>query len=166
MDKPQVGRLAPLALLLVLGQTAALSAAPATESGPMALALAALVAQNSPLVSAADKKTIASLFGGSRNVSYPAGKKISVTADSVICRVSNVDLTQRSCDLAFGSAKRSVKGGAASAIYATIAAVGVPQDGAAGTIYESVSMLACTLDPNEIKQATGGGASCTFMPGS
>ena len=32
-------------------------------------------------------------------------------------------------------------------LFATIAEVGVKPDGAAGTIYEGLSQLACTIDP-------------------
>jgi len=59
-----------------------------------------------------------------------------------------------------------VKGRKAHELFATIAEVGVPSDGAAGTIYESLSHLACTINPAEIKQKAGGGAECKFDPGA
>jgi len=43
---------------------------------------------------------------------------------------------------------------------------GVPADGAAGSVSESLSKLSCTLDPAEIKQKAGGGATCTFETGN
>jgi hypothetical protein len=48
---------------------------------------------------------------------------------------------------------------------ATLAEIGVEPDGAAGSTFESVSNLKCTIDPNEVKQkAGGGGAECQYAP--
>jgi hypothetical protein len=60
----------------------------------------------------------------------------------------------------------TVSGWRAHELFATIGEVGVPVDGAMGTLYESLSQLSCTIDPDAIKQKTGGGASCTFTPGA
>ena len=38
--------------------------------------------------------------------------------------------------------------------------------GDAGSVTESLSKLNCTLDPAEIKQKAGGGASCSFETGN
>jgi hypothetical protein len=133
-----------------------------SSAGPSALALAAVIALYSPSLSARDKRVISELFDGNRNVTYPANQKISVKADSVVCKVSNVDLTQRSCELTFGSQKRSLSGRKANELNATLLQAGVQSGGAAGTIYESVANLVCSIDPNEIKSADGGGADCTF----
>jgi len=43
---------------------------------------------------------------------------------------------------------------------------GVPSDGAAGSVFESLSKLNCTIDPAEIKQKAGGGANCAFETGN
>jgi hypothetical protein len=142
-------------------QTAAL-AAPGTATGPTALALAAVVAQHSPAVRAFDRRVIARLFRGNTRFGFTPNKKISVDADSVVCRVSNVDITSRSCELKFGSRKRTLTGREANEIGATAAAAGIPSQGAAGSSIESVSNLRCTIDPNEIKQKAGGGAECSF----
>ena len=48
----------------------------------------------------------------------------------------------------------------------TLALAGVPSDGAAGSIFESLSKLSCTLDPKAIKDKAGGGADCSFEPGN
>jgi hypothetical protein len=167
MRNARLTRLTILALSLVAGPQAVVSTAAAEQSttgGPAALALAAVVARQSPLVSAGDKSVVASLFDG-KSASYPAGKKISVTADSVICRVSNAEITARSCELAFAGKKLTVTGDKANSIYATIAVAGVAPDGAAGTIYEGLTKLACTIDPNAIKQNDGEGADCAFEAG-
>jgi hypothetical protein len=152
------------ALALTVVQSTAL-AAPGTASGPSALALAAVIAQHSPAVRAFDKRVIARLFRGNTNFGFTPNTKIPVDADSVICRVSNVDITSRSCELSFGSRKRTLTGREANEIGATAAAAGVPSEGAAGSSIESVSKLRCTIDPNEIMQKAGGGAQCSFETG-
>ncbi len=42
----------------------------------------------------------------------------------------------------------------------------MPPDGAAGSTFESLSHLVCTIDPQVIAQKAGGGADCTFDPGA
>jgi hypothetical protein len=165
MSTPHLKPVAAVALAATLIEFAGThSAAAQNVSGPMALALAAVVAQHSPLVDAANKRIIASLFAGDSKVVVPAGKTISVMADSIVCRISNVEITARSCELTFGSAKRNLKGREANEIYATLAAAGVPSDGAAGSIFESVMKLSCALDPAAIKKADGSGAMCEYAP--
>ena len=152
------------ALALTVGQTAAF-AAPGTTTGPTALALVAVIAQHSPVVRAFDKRVIARLFRGNTRFGFTPNTKISVDADSVVCRVSNVDITSRSCELTFGARKRTLTGREANEVGATAAAAGVPSEGAAGSSIESVSKLRCTIDPNEIMQKAGGGANCSFETG-
>ncbi|MGF6430168.1 MULTISPECIES: hypothetical protein [Bradyrhizobium] len=158
----RLGRLTILACSLSLASSAAW-AAPATTSGSVALALAGVVAPYSPLP-AKEKKAVAAFFGGDSDV--PITSKITVTADKVVCRASNVAITSRSCELSFGSRTHTVRGSEANAMFATVALAGVPPDGAAGTIYEALSKLSCTLDPTVIKDKTGGGADCSFEPGN
>jgi len=144
------------------------AAAPAhaqQASGSSALALAALVGIHSPTLSAQDKTALGYMLDGNLTFPFPANKKIDVKADSVVCRSSNVDISAHSCELTFGAKKVSLKGRAAHELYATVIEVGVPGDGAAGSIFEALKTLACTIDPNEVKQKAGGGASCTFVPG-
>jgi hypothetical protein len=93
-------------------------------------------------------------------------KKISVTADKIVCRVSNVDITARSCELTFKGAKQTISGRRASEIFATEAMAGIPADGAAGSVSEGLSKLNCTLDPTEIRKKAGGGADCSFETGN
>ena len=152
------------AVALAVVQSSA-SAAPGSASGPTALALAAVIAQHSPAVRAFDKRIIARLFRGNTRFGFTPNTKISVDADTVVCRVSNVDITQRSCELTFGSRKRTLTGREANEIGATAAAAGVPSEGAAGSSIESISKLRCTIDPNEIMQKVGGGANCNFETG-
>ena len=153
-----------LAVFAIVGQQAAV-AAPVTATGPTALALAAVIAQHSPLVRAFDRRIIARLFGGRTNFGFTPNVKISVTADSVVCRTSNVDITARTCDLTFGSRKRTLTGREANEVGATGLTAGASSEGAAGSIVESILKLECTIDPNEIMKKAGGGAECTFKRG-
>jgi hypothetical protein len=152
------------AVALAVVQSSA-SAAPGNASGPAALAMAAVIAQHSPAVRAFDRRVVARLFRGNTRFGFTPNTKISVDADSVVCRVSNVDITQRSCELTFGSRKRTLTGREANEVGATAAAAGVPSEGAAGSSIESISKLRCTIDPNEIMQKAGGGANCNFETG-
>jgi hypothetical protein len=154
-----------LTLLLATGQAPAVSAAPATATGPAAFALASVVAPYSPLLSGSDKRMIAQLFSGASNFVPPANRKLSVTVDSIVCRASDVDITARLCKLSFNSGKRTLKGRDANEIAATLRAAGIVPEGAAGSIIESLSKLVCTLDSNEIRQKAGGGAKCSFEIG-
>ena len=157
------GKLAVLTLLLFCASVSAASAASATASGSAALALAGVVTPYTCLPSA-EKKAVAAFFAGQTSVGY--SRKISVTADKIVCRISDVDITARSCELTFKGKTRSLKGRAANELYATEVMAGVPSDGAAGSIFESLSKLTCTLDPREIREKGGGGASCSFETGN
>ena len=145
-------------LMLPMGQ----GAWAATASGNSALALAAIVAGYSPVVSSADKVALAKVFDG--NLSVP-NKTIVVKANAILCRVSNVDISARSCELTFGTTKITRTGRKAHELFATLAEVGVPPDGAAGTIFEGLKNLDCKINLHEIKQKAGGGADCSFDPG-
>ncbi|KRR02547.1 hypothetical protein CQ12_15485 [Bradyrhizobium jicamae] len=158
------GRLAALAVSLLACGTSTASAAPATANGQAALALAGVVALYSPLLTSDEREAVSALFVGQSGGRY--AKKISVTADKIVCRVSNVDITARSCELTFKGAKQTITGRRASEIFATEAMAGVPPDGAAGSVFESISKLNCTLDPAEIRKKAGGGADCTFETGN
>src|SRR4051812_31136952 len=158
------GRLAVLTVSLLTATASSALAAPATINGPAALALAGVVALYSPLLTADEREAVSAFFVGQTGVRY--AKKISVTADKIVCKVSNVDITARSCELTFKGAKQTINGRRASEIFATEAMAGVAADGAAGSMSESISKLSCTLDPTEIKQKAGGGATCSFETGN
>jgi hypothetical protein len=151
-------------LVTTLGPSAAASAAPVTVTGATALAVAAVVAQYSPVLNPGERKVIAGVFDGNSKMSYPL-KKLSVNADTVTCRISNVAIAERSCELSFNKGKRSLKGKAANEVYATLASAGVTAEGAAGSMIEAISKLSCTLDLGEIKQNAGGGADCSWQSG-
>jgi hypothetical protein len=159
----QIKRLACVALLLAAEQNTALAAS-ATATGPAALALAAVVAEHAPLPRY-QRRVLASLFDGRTTFHLLPIDKISVAAASVVCRTSNVDITARSCELTFRTNKRTVHGREANEVYATMAAAGIAAEGAAGSLIESISKLACTIDPREISKKAGGGADCTFETG-
>jgi hypothetical protein len=146
------------AVLLVHGASAA------DISGPGALALAGVVAPHETGLSAAKRLGISKLFAG-HHPSFPAGQKITARANKIVCRQSNVAINERSCVLTFGTHNVNLTGRPSHEIFATLIEVGVPSDGAAGSVFETLTALTCTIDPNEIGQNTGGGASCTFTPG-
>lgn len=149
-----------MALVLTAALGASTPASAETVSGSAALALAGVVAAASPLLTSAERKAVDELFSGSSGISYK--KKIAVTADKIVCRAGNVDITARSCDLTFGKTTKTINGRAANELYATEAMAGVPSDGAAGTMFESLAKLSCTLDPQAIKRDDGGGADCSY----
>lgn len=153
-----------LVLFAIACQQAAV-AAPVTATGPTALALAAVVAEHSSLVRAYHKRVLARLFGGNTNFGFTPNRNISVTAESIVCRTSNVDITTRTCDLTFRVGKRSLAGREANELTATGLAAGATAEGVAGSIIESISKLECTIDPNEIMKKAGGGAECKFETG-
>ena len=140
-------------------------ASAANVNGSGALALAALIAEYSPVLRAKQKDTMHHLLYGVLTPPPPP-EKIVVKADKIVCRANNVDITEHSCALTLGHRTVDLKGRRAHELYATIDEVGVPPDGAAGSVFKSLSKLDCTIDPNEIAQKTGGGASCTFDPGA
>jgi len=112
------------------------AAAAQTVNGSGALALAALVGNVAPSLGAAE------------------------TAQKITCRAGNVDITSHSYDLTFGGHVVSLKGRSAHERFATLAEIGVRPDGAAGSLLN----LKCTIDPNEVKQKSGGGAKCQYAP--
>jgi hypothetical protein len=150
-----------LAVLAFFSFSTAASAAPVTVTGPAALALAAVVAQYSSLP-AYGKKAMARLLAGDTAFLIAAKTKLSVTAETVVCRTSNVDIMARSCDLTYKTSRKALKGREANELYTTAAIANVPAEGAAGSNIESFSRLNCTIDPQEIRKKTGGGASCSF----
>lgn len=153
--------------LVVLASLPFLLASTAASAGAIdgngALSLAALVAQSSPLVKPADKQTLLKLLNAQK---YGGGEgRVAVAAHSLVCKVGDVDITLHACDLVFaGDKKVALSGRAAHELYATLAEIGVPSDGAAGTLIEGVSNLSCEIDPAGVKKQDGGGARCTYDP--
>ena len=123
------------------------AAAAKTVNGSGALALAALVGNVGPDLGAVEKSALLKLLDGKIDFSFPAGKTISV-----------------SCDLTFGGQVVNLKGRSAHELFATLAEIGIQPDGAARSIFEALSNLKCTVDPNEVKQKSGGGAECQYAP--
>lgn len=153
---------------LVLACALALSAEPAAADGPNssgagALALAALVGVHSPTLNSQQKQALADMLDGELN--FPSNAPFAVAADSVVCRQGDVDISYHDCTLKFGAATPMLNGRVAHELFATLIENGVPSDGAAGSSYESVSHLACTINPVEVKQKGGGGVTCAWSPG-
>src|SRR6516162_9483506 len=110
-----LGRLTSLTLALVVPMAPV--AAAADISGSTALALAGVIAQLSPVLASGEKKAIAMLFAANSDIPYK--KPIVVTADRIVCRTGNVDITVRSCEVTFGNKVKTVNGATANEIYAT-----------------------------------------------
>jgi hypothetical protein len=152
--------------LILVAALLSFSSAALAESadGNGALALAALVAENSPLLGATDKAVLAKFLNGQTNVAYPAGETTLVSADKITCRASNVDITEHSCDLAFGKKTVMLMGRRAHELYTTLAEIGVQAEGAAGSSFAALSNLKCAINPSEVQQKSGGGAHCDYSP--
>jgi hypothetical protein len=135
-----------------------------TADGSGALALAALVGTASPLLGAPQKNALAKLLDGDTKVSFLTGQTIVVKVGKLTCKAGNVDITIHSCDLVFSTRTTTLTGRRAHELFATLSEIGVLSDGAAGSIFEVVTNLACTVDPNEVKQMSGGGAHCDYAP--
>jgi hypothetical protein len=154
------------ARLILAAAMFSFSSAALAESadGNGALALAALVAENSPLLGATDKTALAKFLNGQTNVAYPAGETTLVSADKITCRASNVDITEHSCDLAFGKKTVMLMGRRAHELYTTLAEIGVQAEGAAGSSFAALSDLKCAINPSEVEDKSGGGAHCDYSP--
>ena len=157
-------KLAAPAFFLFCAAASHASAASVTITGPTALALAAVVAPHSSLP-AYDKRIMARLFGGGSVFLVATKARFAVTAESIVCRTSNVDITARSCELTFKVRKKTIRGREANELYATAATAGVAAEGAAGSNIASFSKLNCTIDAREIRQKAGAGAQCSFETG-
>jgi hypothetical protein len=147
-------------LPLFVGNAAADGAT--NSSGASALALAALVGSHSPVLNGTERRALADMLNGDLAFSFPAGATITVLADAVSCRASNVDISAHSCTLTFGSASRALNGRAAHELYATLIENGVASEGAAGSVFAAISHLSCKIDPAAVKQKSGAGADCAF----
>jgi hypothetical protein len=134
-----------------------------TADGSGALALAALVGQNSPKLDPAAKDLLLKLLDGDTKTASSTGT-ILVKADKINCRASNVDITAHFCEFAFGGTTAKISGRKAHELYATLAEIGVLPDGAAGSSFEAIAQLNCKVDVTAVKQITGGGARCDYAP--
>ncbi len=149
-------------LLAIPFTLAAHSAVAGSASGGAGLALAALVALQSPSVGAANKAVMGKMLDGKLGFSFPAGKKINIDIDALDCRAGDVDISAHTCDMTFGSKTVSISGRKANELFDALSAAGIPGDGSAGQSHESFASLKCVIDPNEVKQKAGGGASCDY----
>jgi hypothetical protein len=134
----------------------------ASSTGWGALALAGVVAPHAPALAPFQKQRIAHIFDG--NLTGAGVAPLTVSASKVLCRTSNVAIDTRSCTLTFGSTTATIAGRLANELFATLVENGVAPQGAAGSIYAGLSSLSCTIQPAVIRQASGGGAQCTFGP--
>jgi hypothetical protein len=152
----------PTSLLVLLLLLSSCPAFAESLTGNRALALAALVAENSPRLGAKDKRVMMHMLDGNLHFRFPPNRKISVLADRISCSAGDVDISEHSCELKFGSAPHVLHGRTAHELFATLVEAGAGSEGAAGRVFEVISHLSCAIHPNEVKEKGGGGAECTF----
>lgn len=152
------------AAIVLFAMPAARADEPVEIAGHAALALAGVVAQYQPRLSREDRAVMTALLDGATGAARTA-QTIGISATSIDCRASNVAIAAHSCELAFGEAKRALKGRAAHELFATLIEAGAPADGAAGSVHEAARRLTCTIRPAVVAQNGGGGATCRFTPG-
>jgi hypothetical protein len=165
--RPFAKQLTVVALCCAIGEAVSLSpasAASVTASGSPALALAAVVASHGSLLGSFHKRAMSRWFDG-KDVIITRVNKITVAADSIICKMSDTDITARSCDLTFKSHKRTLTGRDANEVHATLALASLMPEAVAGSTIESITNLECTIDPMLVKERAGSGATCTFETG-
>jgi len=81
------------------------SAVAANSSAPAALALAAVTASHDTALSPQWRDVMARLFNGQSNVAFPAGQAITLKADKIVRRASDVAINA-ACKLIEGLAVR------------------------------------------------------------
>ena len=147
---------------MIMALALACSAGPvcaATSSGYAALAVAALVGGYSPLLGTPEKTVLRAVFDGD---AFAGGATIRVRADSVVCHAGDVDIAAFACDLKFGPHAVDLTGRQANELFASLTEMGVATDGAAGTIYVSVSKLQCVVSSAKVAHRDGSGADCAY----
>ena len=130
-----------------------------TSGGSPGMAFAALVAQHSPTVSAANKWRLLQYLGN-HSAGPGAPALITVNAKGLQCLSGNVAENFHSCDLNYGSSHLTITGRAANELYATAVENGVQPDGALGKMEFVLKDLTCTVKPHDI--GTGGAVSCSW----
>jgi hypothetical protein len=133
----------------VLTMAAARAAAQAVQGGH-ALALAAGVGWYSPDLAGAEKAILLNLAGG-KPALLAKGEQVTVTADAVVCRRSDVAAGGDSCDLTFGMNDVDISGRRARTLYDVLRAAGAAESGTAGSIQRGISSLSCVVDKDRRK---------------
>jgi hypothetical protein len=134
-----------------------------SASGHVALELASILGTLSPSVTAPQKTLLSHYLIGH---SSGHGAQFMVKVKQVQCGAGDVSIVSYNCDITFGATHRTLTARAAHELLATLEEAGVQGDGAAGTIYYSLTDLRCTLVPSDIADNGGGGASCVFKTDS
>lgn len=128
--------------------------------GKDALVLAALVAEQSPEATAANKGALASLLERRSNARYPSSDKFDIKADAVSCKMSRYDVEKFSCELTFDTKAVRARGRKTSELYDAL-----PSDtasGALGEYFKELTNLSCRIDPAKVRQKAAGGVQCTY----
>lgn len=138
----------------------------AQSTGNAALALAALIGAEDPVLSGTQKHVLAHFLNGQTAVAIPpAARRIKTRADKIRCRMGDVDTGLHDCTLTFGHREITRAGRTGQLLLATMQENGVQSDGAAGTIYYTVTDISCLVDSTGVERHEGIGATCTFTNG-
>jgi len=114
------------------------------------------------LLNLAEKQMRAMLLDSEVNTDSSSINIISVVADKISCMASNVDIASHTCEVEFGENTIALRGRKAHEVFATIAEIGVSAEGAAGSIFEDITNLNCSIDVSEVKKKGGEGAFCRY----
>ena len=156
-----MGRVAVFLALMLLAGGAADAADLARSDGNPALALAALVGEQSPGLGEREKSVLTKFLAGHADIAARSGT-IRVRADSISCRLGNVDIATHRCTLSFGARTVRLDGRAGQLLLATLAENGVDGDGTAGSAFYMLTNLDCSVDAAAVQARDGGGAHCTW----
>ncbi len=130
-----------------------------TSGSSPGMALAALMAQHAPTLSAANKWRLMQYLGN-HNAGPGAPALITVTAKGLKCLSGNVAENFHECELNYVTSHLTITGRAANELYATAVENGVQPDGAAGKMEFVLRDLTCTVKPHDI--GTGGAVACSW----
>ena len=108
-----------LLLMACVLLTSAPPALAASSSGYSALAFGVIVGSYSPALSTGNKTRLAQLLENKAGTG-PARGTITINANSVVCRASNVDIAAFRCQLTFGTRTVTLSGRRANELFAVI----------------------------------------------
>lgn len=133
-----------------------------------AASLAYIVAQHSPLLSAAQRREFSQDFNGAPLAGAP--RVHNVAAARVWCRARQPSLGDETrCTVTYGANQSADIGGAeAKSLFDALGAVGVEGEAGMGHVERAITALACTVDDRTAQQtpSTGNmvaGFACRFV---
>ncbi len=126
--------------------------------GHSALALAAVIAPSSPLLSEADKMLIAQLYDGQMRSDEV---EIVIKADALFCTSSFKNLLLHKCTLDFSGTKVQLFGRQSRELEMMAKFAGIDVDATGNSNF--FQRIECRLEPSKIAKRDGSGAVCTWV---